>query len=89
MTSGAVILYQDDGPNGPCGQSCNITKPWTDVHIFNDDEQFEKWKQGFEKMKNSRRNPRLTWIDTIFVHEKGGVRIFGGDNRLTVYKLRS
>lgn len=86
---GAVVLYQDDGPNGPCGQSCNITKSWTDIHIFNDREQFEKWKEGFEKSKNSRRNAQLTWIDTIFVHDKEGTRTFDGDERLTVYRLRS
>lgn len=89
MTSGAVVLYQDDGPNGPCGQSCHITKPWCDVHIFNDRNAFENWKEGFDKVKNSRRNPRLTWIDTVFVHENGGFRTFQGDDRLTVYKLRS
>jgi hypothetical protein len=39
----AYVVYTDDGPIGPCGQSMATTCRWTRLHIFRDDEHMREW----------------------------------------------
>ena len=51
-----AVVYSDDGPKGPCGQSCSTTMPWTKVWLFKNEEdarQFCKNHQ-FPDRKKSR-----------------------------------
>ena len=58
------VRYQDDGPNGPCGQSCSTTNPFDQLHIFECMNDANKWMRSVELLK-TRKNPRVTmvWYD--------------------------
>ncbi len=53
------LRYQDDGPNGICGQACSITNPWDVLHVFDDEDSAYWFKRNLEKNK-SRENARIT-----------------------------
>ncbi len=74
-----VVLYQDEGPNGPCGQSAHITNPWTILKIFYDREELREFAEKVAQNKG-RRRPKLTWITKIDVHKDGETHFFGEDN---------
>ena len=51
------ILYHDDGPNGPCGQSCHTTSPWSRLYRFIGTHA--ECKDRAEKLRAmDRKNPR-------------------------------
>ena len=51
-----AIVYCDDGPSGPCGQSCYTTSAWTRVYLFNNEDEAADWlkTQSFPKRKRSK-----------------------------------
>lgn len=42
----AFALYVDQGPKGACAQSCDITCPWAQLHLFDSQEQMMDSKIG-------------------------------------------
>lgn len=56
-----AVVYQDDGPNGICGQSCSTTNPWNKLYLFESVEEMMDFvrKVGANK---ARRNVRITNI---------------------------
>ena len=56
--------YQDDGPNGPCGQSCHITNNWDILYRCKDREAFDRLQEQVKTCRG-RRRPRITavWSD--------------------------
>lgn len=66
-----AVVYEDDGPNGICGQSCSITNPWKRLYVF---ETEEKMREFCRKVENdrARRNSRITGVfypDNLAYHE--------------------
>lgn len=58
------LRYQDEGPSGICGQSCSITCPWDQLHIFLTEKKAEEFQQKVKDYKG-RKNARITgvWYD--------------------------
>jgi len=69
-----IVHYQDQGPNGPCGQSCNVTNPWSILMIFDDHDKLRAFADNLHKI--GRRKPTLTWINRVEVHKDGQVHHF-------------
>jgi hypothetical protein len=38
-----IAIYSDEGPIGPCGQSCFVTSGHVHVHLFDDDSDFRQY----------------------------------------------
>lgn len=55
MKDMVAVVYRDDGPGGPCGQSCHTTSPWTRVYLFNTEDEAREWLKTatFPKRKRS------------------------------------
>lgn len=51
-----AVVYRDDGPKGPCGQSMSFTRKWTRVYLFNTEDEALKWK-GSNPIAEGRKNP--------------------------------
>ena len=49
-------IYTDFGPTGICGQSCDITCPWSGVTFFEDEDTMQKWLKERGHRKGSRAN---------------------------------
>lgn len=47
--------YQDDGPNGPCGQSMHTTSNWNILYRCKDREAFDRLREQVEGCKGRRR----------------------------------
>lgn len=75
-----IVLYQDKGPDGPCGQTASITNPWTILMIFDDHEELRKFANSLHLM--GRRKPTLTWINRIEVHREAEVLHFDEEHPL-------
>ena len=41
-----LVIYTDDGPNGPCGQSCSVTAPHTYIYLYKTEDDFRKDKKN-------------------------------------------
>ena len=42
-TNRYAVVYRDNGPGGPCGQSCSITRLWTKVYLFHSEKDALEW----------------------------------------------
>lgn len=40
-----ILIYTDEGPGGPCGQSMNTTSRWAKAWIFPSDKAARDWLQ--------------------------------------------
>ena len=47
----AFALYVDQGPKGVCGQSCDITCPWAQLHVFDSIEELSQARIGRNGVK--------------------------------------
>lgn len=56
-----AVVYEDDGPNGICGQSCSITNPWKKLYIFETEERMREFLRNVEESK-SRKNSRVSGL---------------------------
>lgn len=54
--SAVALVYTDEGPGGPCGQSCSTTSEWSRVYLFDDEDSARKWldAQGAPRRKRAR-----------------------------------
>lgn len=51
----AWILYSDDGPGGPCGQSMRTTCPHTVLHVFTSEAEMRAYaEEGVGRNKKAR-----------------------------------
>lgn len=59
MEADWYIFYSDEGPVGPCGQSCYITSPWRRLYTFSG--TYSQVREHVERMcdRRSRRRPRV------------------------------
>ncbi len=80
------VHYTDEGPRGPCGQSCSTTNPWDRVLIFQDDENMRNY---LENMGKSRRNPKVKFLEAIVVFEANGQQHFKQGDGLAIYRRRT
>lgn len=56
-----ICRYQDDGPNGICGQAMSITMPWDKLHIFYNEDDLRTYIRSIEAGDfKTRKNPRIT-----------------------------
>jgi len=63
MTEIYYVAYQDDGPIGPCGQSCATTNPWDKLYIFTNRKKMREFVDPIsEGTYTARRNARITNI---------------------------
>ena len=75
-----VLVYLDDGPSGPCGQSMSITSPHTRVHIFEDEDALREWSKDKDLGPNKARRKSQIRVcglpdeicNTVVVHEPQG-----------------
>lgn len=52
-----IFYYTDEGPSGPCAQSCEVMRHRRDVIIFHDDDEAEEF---LEKIKTAGvKNPKV------------------------------
>ena len=66
------LAYKDDGPDGPCGQSCATTNPWSRLYIFTDRDDMKEFADIVKSGKYSgRRRPRITdvWQECEYTNE--------------------
>jgi hypothetical protein len=56
-----AVIYEDDGPNGICGQSCSITNPWKQLYVFETEEKMREFSRRVENDR-SRKNSRITYL---------------------------
>lgn len=58
-----TLVYQDQGPAGPCGQAAHITSPWTRVWLFDTMDELRAWlTPRYEELKSmGRRKPTFTF----------------------------
>ena len=54
-----LVIYTDDGPSGPCGQSCSVTAPHTYISLFNSYDDFVKNK---DKIGRRGKNGQLRFV---------------------------
>lgn len=47
--------YQDDGPNGPCGQCMRTTSNWDILYVCVDRDAFNRLREQVERCKGRRR----------------------------------
>jgi len=73
-----TILYEDDGPDGPCPQCMSVTSPWCDLHVFNDYDAMRRFCTDLVD-HNGRRKPRVKLISRVFVH-------YGDNEHVTSYE---
>jgi hypothetical protein len=59
LSKKVMLVYSDEGPKGICGQSMNITCPWTDVYVFDSEDELYAWTRG-KTFGTGRRKPRIT-----------------------------
>jgi hypothetical protein len=59
-------IYDDDGPNGICGQSMSITCRWHKLYIFDKHEDFKTFE---DKVLNSRTSRKRDRISDVFVSD--------------------
>lgn len=57
-----AVVYTDQGPSGPCGQSVITTSAWTKVFLFENEEKAYEWLKTY-KFPNRKRY-RITMCDT-------------------------
>lgn len=79
-----IVFYEDDGPNGPCGQCMSIMSNWSRIHIFDDYDNmkaFCEWALG-----SGRKNPRVKVVDKIFVHKGDDYTEFGFGEPIAIFR---
>jgi len=56
-----AIIYEDDGPNGACGQSCSTTNPWRRLYVC---ESEGKMRETIRRIEDDteRKNSRVTGV---------------------------
>ena len=59
LTHKFALVYTDEGPGGPCGQSCYTTSKWTRVYLFKTEAEALKWLNLHEKSKRKRPDWQL------------------------------
>jgi len=59
-----AVVYQDEGPNGMCSQSAEITCRWFKVHLFDTDWEAQEFVKSFKDF-TSRRRVKLTIASTV------------------------
>jgi len=53
-----AVVYSDEGPNGPCGQSCITTSPHCSVYLFFSEEAMQQWLKDQQDNMDKRRKAR-------------------------------
>lgn len=61
VTDMFAVIYEDDGPNGICGQSCSVTNPWKKLYLFKSEEGLRNFCREVEN-NNTRKNSRVTYM---------------------------
>jgi hypothetical protein len=55
-----AVVYNDDGPSGPCGQEMSITSPWTNVWLFDSEEAAWEFASKTNLCNGGRRRQRVS-----------------------------
>lgn len=58
------VRYQDDGAMGGCGQSCSISDPLNQMHVFENEDDAKAFIKRVREDKPTRKNQRITGIWT-------------------------
>lgn len=58
-----VANYQDDGPDGPCGQDVYTTSPWNQLHFFKDRDEYRRWEERGQRGRQNSRYVNIWEID--------------------------
>jgi len=74
------ILYRDDGPDGPCGQSCHVTSPWCQLYRFVGTHG-ECMDRVEKLMGRGRKRPRAN----IFANSEVVANQFGCDRIKSIF----
>lgn len=81
----AWVLYTDNGPGGPCGQTMRVTCPHSVLHVFqNEDEMRAYAKEGLGRNKKGRVEYGVVdeWsasgVFQVVIHEEGENESAGG-----------
>ena len=56
-TNRYAVVYRDNGPGGPCGQSMSTTRNWTRVYLFNTEQEALEWIRD-NPIGKGRENPQ-------------------------------
>lgn len=57
LVPGNVISFvTDDGPSGLCGQSMDITCPHMAIHVFENYDEYSKWRYSGEPVHRRSQN---------------------------------
>jgi hypothetical protein len=59
---GILVIYTDNGPGGPCGQSSHILAPHTHVHWFRDREAYRAFLEQGGTIGREGSRPRTIML---------------------------
>ena len=58
----AILVYTDEGPRRPCGQSVSVTCPKTAVHVFESEEAMRHYMDANADWGQSSKRPRFDYM---------------------------
>ena len=58
----AIMVYTDEGPNGPCGQSMSVTCPHMAVHVFRSETAMREFVDANPNWSRNGKRAKLWWV---------------------------